>query len=423
MDHFEYRNGELFCEDVPAAAIAREVGTPAYVYSASTIRHHYRAIAKAFAPLRATICFAVKSLSNIHILRLLAGEGANFDVVSGGELSRVAAAGGAMAKVAFAGVGKTDGELRQALSAGIGYFNIESEAEFENLARLAGELKLPARAALRVNPDVDPKTHRYTTTGKKETKFGVDIERAERFFRAYGRDARVALDGIHLHIGSPVYGAQPYVEAIGKALDLIARLRQAGFRVATLDIGGGFAADYGTSAAPTAAEYASQIVPLLSGAGLEVWLEPGRQIACNGGILLTRVLYIKEGGERKFTIIDAAMTDLIRPALYEAFHFIWPARSLQPPRRAPEYAPPGAIKMDIVGGVCESSDFMAKERMLPPVARGDLLAVFSAGAYGFVMASQYNSRPRPPEVLVEGEQWKIIRRRETFEDLVAAERV
>jgi len=421
MDHFEYRDGRLFCEDVDAEALAAEVGTPAYVYSAATLREHYRRLAEAFGELDPLICFSVKSLSNVHVLRLLAAEGSGFDVVSGGELFRARRAGAEAGKIVFAGVGKTDDEIAAALTEGIGCFNVESEAEFENLARIAGQLGRGAHAALRVNPDVDPKTHRYTATGKKETKFGVDIERAERFFRAYGGDANVALDGLHLHIGSPVHSAEAYVEAVTKALGLMERLAGAGREIRSLNIGGGYAADYGNAAAPVAADYAAEIVPLLRGRGLRIFLEPGRQITGNAGVLLTKVLYVKAGGDKTFTIVDAAMTDLIRPALYGSFHFIWPVRSAEAPRRSAEYAPGGCVKMDVVGGVCESTDFLARDRMLPPVARGDLLTVFSAGAYGAVMASQYNSRPRAPEVLVEGDRWRVIRRRETYDDLVAAE--
>jgi len=281
------------------------------------------------------------------------------------------------------------------------------------------------RATLRLNPDVyDHKTHTYTTTGKKETKFGVDIDRAVRFFESYGRDAHVRLDAIHFHIGSPIYSAGPYVEAIGRSLELIETLRAKGFEVRALNIGGGYAADYEEGESPLAADYAREIVPLLDGTGLEVIIEPGRQIACNAGILLSRVLYVKQGGDRQFVIVDAAMTDLIRPALYGANHFIYPARladAAPAPQRRMDYAPPGAVRVDVVGGVCESSDFLAKGRLLPPVRGGDLLAVFSAGAYGFVMSSQYNSRPRAAEVLVEAETWRVIRRRETYEDLLAAE--
>jgi len=426
MDLFEYKDGELYCEGASAAALAEAVGTPVYVYSAGTLRRHYRAFAEAFAELQPTICFSVKSLANLHVLELLAAEGGGFDVVSGGEVARVQQTGADLGRAVFAGVGKTDAEIRQAIAAGVGLFNVESEAEFEILSRLAGEAGRSVRAALRVNPDVcDPQTHRYTTTGKKETKFGVDLDRAQAFFRAYGQDEHVRLEGVHIHIGSPIYSAEPYVRAIEKVLGLIERLRTAGFSVGVLDVGGGYAADYEQGASPSAADYAAQIVPLLRGKGLEIVLEPGRQIACNAGVLLTRILYVKQGGEKTFAIADAAMTDLIRPALYEAEHFVYPGRlpaGAEPPRRSPSYEAPGGRRVDVVGGVCETSDVLAAGRVLPPLARGDLLAIFSAGAYGFVMASQYNSRPRAPEVLVEGDAWRIIRRRETYEDLWAAER-
>ncbi len=426
MDFFNYRRGELHCEDVPIHKVAEFAGTPAYVYSARTLLHHYQALAEAFGKLDPTICFSIKSLANLAVLRLLSRAGSGFDVVSGGELARARAAGADMSKVVFAGVGKTDREIAEAVTAKIGLFNVESEQEFENIARIAREAGETVRCALRVNPDVyDPKTHTYTTTGKKETKFGVDIERAVTFFRTYGRDPNARLDAMHLHIGSPIYSAQPYIQAIEKALDLIDRLKGLGYEVRTLDIGGGFAADYEEGVSPLATDYARDIVPLLNGTGLEVILEPGRQIACNAGILLTEVQYVKQGGDRNFVIVDAAMTDLLRPAMYGSEHFVWPVRlsdGSRPPRRTASYAAEGGVKVDVVGGVCESSDFLARDRVLPPVKQGDLLAVFSAGAYGFTMSSQYNSRPRAPEVLVEGRQWRLARRRETYDDLLAAEK-
>ncbi len=425
MDYFNYRDGRLFCEGVDIAQIAAEVGTPAYIYSGATLLHHYGAMAEAFAPVNPLICFAVKSLANVHVLKLLAAEGAGFDIITGGDLARVQAAGGDCSKVAFAGVGKTDRELRDAIEAGIMLFNVESAPEFENLSQIAAEAGVTVRAALRVNPDVfDPGTHRYTATGKAETKFGVDIDRAEAFFAAYGRDDHVRLDTIHLHIGSPIYSPDPYVEAIGKALSLIERLRGQGFKINALDIGGGFAADYEVGSSPTAAQYAEKIVPLLEGTGLQIIIEPGRQIAANSGILISRVLYNKRGRDKDFVIVDAGMTDLIRPALYQAEHFIYPvalAEGAELPQQRLDYEPAGAVRVDVVGGLCESADFLARDRLLPPVARGDLLAVFSAGAYGFVMSSQYNSRPRAAEVLVEGETFRVIRRRETYDDLYAAE--
>ncbi len=425
MDHFTYRDGELFCEEVSVADIAARAGTPAWVYSLRTLREHYNKLAEAFAPLKPTICFSIKSVANLHILRKLAEEGSGFDVTSGGELYRALQAGGDPAKIVFAGVGKTDVELRMAIDAGIGAFNIESEAEFENLSRLAAEMGKQVRAALRVNPDVyDPRTHTYTTTGNKESKFGVDLDRAERFFQTYGRDENVTLDAVHLHLGSPIYSAQPYVQAIKRALDLISRLDEQGFAVRMIDIGGGYAADYEEGASPPAEEYAREIVPLLKDTGLEVVIEPGRTIACNAGILVAQTLYVKQGGDRKFVIVDAAMTDLIRPALYGGEHFIYPIKPAdgRAPTRSMDFQAGDGQKVDIVGGVCESADFLGKDRVLPRMKRGDLLAVFSAGAYGFTMSCNYNTRTRAPEILVDGDRWTIVRRRETYEDLLAPER-
>lgn len=423
MDHFVYREGELFCEHVPIRRIADEVGTPTYVYSAATLVDHYNRIAGAFSELRPVICFSIKSCQNIHIVRLLADRGAGMDVVSGGELYRALKTGTDPKKIVYAGVGKTDKEINEAIDAGIGWFNIESEAELENLIAIAGSRKEQVRAALRVNPDVDPKTHRYTTTGKKETKFGVDIERARRVFKQYGKDKFVQLCGIHLHIGSPVNSVDPYVQAINKALLLIEDLRSDGHTIDTLDIGGGFGAHYEAEEAPPAVDYAGQIVPLLKDTNLQVILEPGRSIAANAGILVARTLYMKSSGDRQFAIIDAAMSDLIRPTLYEAYHFVWPVKpgaNFIPKGRGKAVQFDGTIEMDVVGPICET-DCLAKDRQLPPMQRGDLLAVFSAGAYGFVMASHYNSRPNVAEVLVEGDKFRVIRRRETYKDLVAAE--
>ena len=424
MDHFQYSGGELHCEQVPIGRIAGEVGTPAYVYSTATLLHHYDAVAKAFAALNPIICYSIKSCANLRICRLLREGGAGFGVVSGGELYRALQAGGDPAKIGFAGVGKTDDEINQGIDAKIGWFNIESEAELENLIEIARRRGVSVNAALRVNPDVDPKTHRYTSTGKKETKFGVDLERARRVFNQYGRQESVRLSGIHLHIGSPVNSVEPYVAAIRKTLALIDELRADGFAIDTLDIGGGFGAHYKANEAPPAVEYAEAIVPLLADRKLKIILEPGRSIAGNAGILVTRVVYLKKSGDRDFLIVDAGMNDLIRPALYEAYHFIWPAKPAKgslPASRGEGVSMPGLVPMDVVGPVCESGDFLAKDRMLPPMQRGDLVAVFTAGAYGFVMTSHYNSRPNPPEVLVAGDSYRVIRRRETYDDLLAAE--
>ena len=430
MDHFQYRDGELFCENTPLSAVAAQVGTPAYVYSKQTFLDHYRAIKAAFAELDPIICYSIKSCGNLHLVKLLADQGCGMDVVSGGELFRAQQAGTDMTKVVYAGVGKTDAEIEMAIHAGIGWFNIESEAEFENIASIAQRLGKQAHGALRINPDVaDARTHAKTTTGSKETKFGVDIERAKRFFHTYGRNPHCRLDAIHLHIGSPIYSPEPYVKAITKTLEIIDGLRAEGFEINALDIGGGYAADYETGASPAYADYANAIVPLLrefKQGGGTVILEPGRTIAANAGILLTQVQYIKTGGAKKFVIVDTGMHHLIRPTLYEAWQFIWPTSV------SPEHVPaarsktmdlPGLEVSEVVGPICETGDYLAKDRPLPPVERGDLLAIFSAGAYGMVMASNYNTMPKPPEVLIDGGKIELIRRRETYEDLVAAERV
>lgn len=426
MDAFRFVNGTLHCEGVPLPQAADRFGTPVYVYSAATLRDRYDAVGSAFAELKPIICYSVKSCQNLHILRLLGERGASFDVVSGGELTRALEAGADASKIVFAGVGKTDAEIRQGIQAGIGWFNVESEQELENLIRIAAELDRPVRAALRINPDVDPKTHVYTTTGKQETKFGVDLVRARNVFDRYGRDARVKMSALHLHIGSPVNTVEPYMEAIEKTLALIRHLREDGFAVDTLDIGGGFGADYETGEAPSPSEYAARIVPLLHGRGLTVILEPGRTISANAGVLLGRVLYTKQSGAKRYVITDAALTELVRPALYGARHFVWPVApgdGFVPQARRCDLHLTDTDLVDVVGPVCESSDFLAKGRWLPPLKRGDLLAVFSAGAYGFVMSSQYNSRPRSPEVLIDSNSARLIRRRETYDDLVGLERV
>jgi len=429
MDLFCYRGGRLFAEDVDVDRIAAAVGTPAYIYSEGTFVDHLRKMQDAYRELETTICFSVKACSNIHILKLMAEHGSGFDIVSGGELYRALQAGADPAKVVYAGVGKTDEEIVQALQAGIGYFNIESEQELENLIRLVEQR--PARpaaavkAALRVNPDVDYQTHVYMTTGKKETKFGVDIERALAVFEKYGKNRSVQLRAIHVHLGTGGKTIDPYVEAVEKILPVIDRLRAQGHEIDMLDLGGGYGADYETQTVPSAEEYAKGIVPLLKSRNLKLVLEPGKSICANAAILLTRVLYTKQGGSRRFVIVDAGMNDLIRPSLYGAFHFIWPAHvepRFVPAARSQDLRLEGGETVDIVGPICEPADFLAKDRSTPPVQRGDLMAVFTAGAYGFTMSSNYNARPRAPEVLVHGAQFEIIRRRETYEDLVAPER-
>ncbi len=425
MDYFAYRNGTLFAEEADVQKIASVVGTPVYIYSKATFIEHLRKVRRAYSRVDTTVCFSVKACGNINILKFMAEAGSGFDIVSGGELYRVLQAAGEPAKVVYAGVGKTDKEITEALDAGIAYFNIESEAELENLIRLAGQKGKRPKAALRINPDVDPKTHIYTTTGKKESKFGVDIGRAQKVFAEYGKNDSVNLCAIHIHLGSAGHTVEPYVEAIGKTMVLVDRLRADGFKIEMLDIGGGYGADYVTAQSPTADDYAAAIVPMLKDKRLKLILEPGASIAANAAILLTRVLYVKTGGKKKFVIVDAGMNDLIRPPLYGAFHFIWPARvdgRYVPPRRAKDLRLEGAEVVDVVGPICEAADFFAKDRAMPPLKRGDLLAIFSAGAYGFTMSSNYNARPRPAEVLVDGGTFTVIRKREVYKDLIALEK-
>jgi len=425
MDYFNYKNGKLFAENADVERIAAKVGTPVYIYSKATFVNHLQKIKEAYKELDTTICYSVKACSNINILKFMAEADSGFDIVSGGELYRVLQAGGEPSKIVYAGVGKTDKEIIEALNARIGYFNIESEAEMENLIRLAAQQKKQPKVAVRINPDVDPKTHRYTTTGKKETKFGVDIERARKVFTDYGGSKAVKLCAIHIHLGSAGKTVEPYVKAIEKALSLIKQLRSDGFTIEAVDIGGGYGADYVTAEAPTAADYAAAIVPLLAGKNLKLILEPGASIAANAAILVTQVLYLKTSGEKKFVIVDAGMNDLIRPPLYDAFHFIWPTKvdkKFVPPRRDRDLQLTGTEAVDVVGPVCESADFFAQDRALPPVKRSDLLSIFTAGAYGFSMASNYNARGRAAEVLVDGSQFSVIRKRENYEDLIAMER-
>lgn len=427
MDFFEYHNGELYCEKVPVSRIVETYGTAVYIYSKATLLHHYRQIRDAFAELNPTICYSIKSNGNLHICRILAQEGCGFDVTSGGELYRALQAGGDPKKMIYAGVGKTDQEITEAIQAGIAAFNLESEEEIENVDRVAGSLGNTAVGAIRVNPDVDPKTHAKTTTGKKETKFGVDIERAQRVFEQYRNLKHLRIAGIHIHIGSPVYEIQPYVDAVKKITALIDQLTARGYAIEWFDVGGGFGVNYQRpDQALPVTEHAKALVPLLAGKPYRIAFEPGRYIAGNAGILVTRVLYRKTGGAKQFVIVDAGMNDLIRPTLYESYHHIWPVKPAPediPPTRTIETQPKDGEVVDVVGPICESGDYLAKDRLLPRTQRGDLLAVFTAGAYGFAMSSNYNNRPRLPEVLVDGEGFRLIRRRETYEDLVAPERI
>ncbi len=405
--------------------IAEQTGTPVYIYSKATFLDHFKKIKAAYSDIDTTICYSIKACSNIHILKELASAGSGFDIVSGGELYRARQAGADMRKIVFAGVGKTDSEITEALEAGIYCFNIESEAELENLIKLCREQGKTAKSALRVNPDINYDAHRYTTTGVKETKFGIDIERTLQIYDKYADNGVVDMSVIHVHLGSGGKTIDPYVNYVRRILPLVEELRSRGYTIDQLDLGGGYGADYETSTVPSAADYAAGIVPLLKDAGLKLILEPGKSIIANAGVMLTQTLFKKSGGEKNFVIVDAGMNDLIRPSLYEAFHFIWPAvpgENFVPEKRINGLIMDNTEVVDVVGPICESTDYFAKERAIPPVERGDLMAVFTVGAYGYTMASNYNARPMCAEVLVDGDRFKVIRKRQTYEDLIELER-
>ena len=425
MDSFTYKNGKLFAEGVDVSKIASEVGTPVYIYSRATFLDHLTKIQTAYAGIDTTICYSIKACGNINILRHLADAGSGFDIVSGGELFRAQQAGADMSKIVYAGVGKTDKEILAALDAGIGTFNIESEPELENLIKLCKAGGHTTKAALRINPDIKYDSHKHITTGVRETKFGVDIERAQKVFSKYDNNGFVEMSAIHVHLGSGGKTIDPYVEYVKKVLPLVDDLRSRGHTIDTLDLGGGYGADYETGSVPSAADYAAGIVPLLKAANLKLILEPGKSIIANAAIMLTEVVFKKTGGEKIFVIVDAGMNDLIRPCLYEAFHFIWPVEvedKFVLSKRMQDVDLDGAEIVDIVGPICEGTDYFAKDRTLPPVERGDWVAVFSAGAYGYTMASNYNARPMCPEVLVDGDNFSVIRKRQTYDDLVALEK-
>ncbi|HEY3440695.1 MAG TPA: diaminopimelate decarboxylase [Paludibaculum sp.] len=409
---FEYRDAVLYCEDVELAKIAEQAGTPCYVYSASAILSRYLAYDDGLTGLPHRVCYAVKANSNLSILRLLAQAGAGFDIVSGGELHRVLQAGGDPASVVFSGVGKTRAEIDYALEHGIHNFNCESEAEIALISSLATRLGKTASIAIRVNPDVDAATHPYISTGLKEHKFGIDITEVESVYQRAAALPGISLDGVSCHIGSQLLAAAPLVEAARKLLALVERLRAGGIAIKELDLGGGLGVPYQPGDdKPDIAAFLAEIRTLVAGAGLFLLFEPGRSIVAEAGALLSRVLYRKKNGEKEFIIIDASMTELIRPALYDAHHQILPLRQ----------SSFGTVKADVVGPVCESGDFLAVDRTVANVLSGDTVAVMTAGAYGFVMASNYNSRPRPCEVLVEGAAWRVVRSRESYADLTRGE--
>ena len=412
MNQFRYREGELHCESASLRVIAETVGTPAYVYSSRAIVDAFRAWDQAFAAVPHLIAYAVKANANLSILARLAQAGAGTEVFSGGELFRALKAGVSPKKIIFAGPGKTREEMVEALKAEVLLFNAESQAELRQLDRVARELGVRAPVALRINPDVDPRTHPYISTGLRTAKFGIPIARAREEYRVAQGLKGIEVVGIHMHIGSQLTSTAPVADAAARIAELVESLRAQGIAIRYLDAGGGLGIRYNDEAPPTPRDYTGVLLPIAKRLGVTLILEPGRSIVGNAGALLTRVLFVKENDGKRFVIVDAAMNDLIRPSLYDAYHAILPVRAAD--GRATR-------AVDVVGPVCESGDFLAKDRELPVVEEGELLAVMSAGAYGFAMASNYNARPRAAEVLVEGTRFAVVRRRESYEDLIAGE--
>lgn len=415
MNSFEYQQGELYCERVPVSRIAKELGTPCYIYSHETLIRHFHAYDSAFKDIPHVIAFAMKANSNLAILRLMAREGSGVDIVSGGELFRAMKAGVPASKIVFAGVGKSPDEIRDALKANILMFNVESAAEIRAINDVAASVGMKARIALRINPDVDPKTHPYISTGMKKSKFGIAADRALEEYKIASSMSHIDVVGVHAHIGSQLTDVTPFVDSLKKVVALIDTLKGHDINIRYLNIGGGLGITYSDEKPPLPQDLAHAISPLVKGLGLTLVMEPGRVIVGNAGILVTKALYEKAGETKHFVIVDAAMNDLIRPSLYGAYH------EIRPVNEAAAHRPKQMV--DIVGPVCESGDFLAKDRSLPNIQPDDLLAVMSAGAYGFVMASNYNSRPRVPEILVKGGEFHVIRDRETYDDLVKGEMI
>jgi len=411
MDFFEYRNGCLFAEELALAELAAKHGTPCYVYSRATIERHWRAFDDALSGQTHLVCYAVKANSNLAVLNLMARMGSGFDIVSVGELERVLKAGGDPAKVVFSGVAKREDEMQRALEVGIKCFNVESVAELERLNQVAAQMNKQAPVSIRVNPDVDAKTHPYISTGLKENKFGIDIELALDVYQQAAAMSNLRLVGVDCHIGSQLTQVEPFVDALDRVLLLVEQLQQQGITLEHLDVGGGLGIRYQDETPPAPAEYAAAIKKRLNNPTIEILIEPGRAIVGNAGVLVTKVEYLKSSGPKNFAIVDAAMNDLLRPSLYSAWQEIVPLQ---------QRSDISAQEYDIVGPVCETGDFLGKDRLLA-IDAGDLLAVRSAGAYGFSMSSNYNSRPRPAELLVDGDKVQVVRRRESVDDLFQQE--
>ncbi len=413
MHFFQYKKGELHAEDVPVREIVAKFGTPIYIYSASTLIRHFEAYDEAFDGKPHIICFALKANSNSAVIKLFAEHGSGADVVSGGELFRALKAGVPAQKIVYAGVGKTEDEIRFALKSRILMFNVESEDELREIDRIAGQMKVKAPIALRINPDVDPLTHPYISTGMKKHKFGIPIENALEHYQLAARLKNTSVIGIHKHIGSQLTKISPFVDSLKRILLLIDNLAEHGIKIDHLDIGGGLGITYLDEEPPHPKDLAAKILPLLKNRDVTLVMEPGRSLVGNAGILVTKTLYLKEGEEKNFVIVDAGMNDLMRPSLYNAYHHIQPVVKN---RRDTMIA-------DIVGPICESGDFLAKDREIQKVRHGEYLAVMSAGAYGFSMSSSYNSRPRVAEVMVKGKEFELVRKRETLNDLLRGESI
>ncbi len=413
MHHFQYKGNDLYAEDVAVKDIAAKVGTPVYIYSHATLERHFKAMDEAFAEVPHTICYSMKANSNMAVLKMFANLGGGVDIVSGGELFRALKAGIDPKKIVYSGVGKKDEEIEYALKSGILMFNVESEEELETINGIAGNIGVKAGIAIRVNPDVDPETHPYITTGLKKAKFGINIERSLEQYKRAAAMANVEVVGIDCHIGSQLTKIAPFVDTVKKLKRLIASLEEAGIQLKYFDLGGGLGITYDDEAPPLPAEYGKAIVEETRDLGLHLIFEPGRNLVGNAGILVGKCLYTKQGEEKNFVIADAAMNDLARPSLYGSFHGV----------KAVCRDQQETIVADIVGPICESGDFLAKDREMPRFGRGDLIAFMSAGAYGFAMSSNYNSRPRVAEVMVKGDAFFVIRERETRDDLIRGESI
>jgi diaminopimelate decarboxylase len=411
MHEFSFKNDELYCEDIRVSDIAKSVPTPFYLYSYKTLIDHYRKIRDAFHSIRPLVCFSVKSNSNLAVLKALVSNGAGLDIVSGGELYRAKLVGADPKKIVYAGVGKKADEIADAIKYGIIFFNVESEEELDEIERVAERLKKKVNVAIRINPDVVPKTHIYITTGKGESKFGLDFETVHKIFNNSWKYPHLNIRGVHVHIGSQILDAKPFLNAIKKVLKF---LKDYKIKVDYFNIGGGLGIMYSIENAQTAKSFAEQVMPMLKNSGLKIILEPGRFISGNSGVLVTRLIYNKRTPRKRFAIVDSGMSDLIRPSLYEAYHKIVPVKVDANSSETCE-------KMDIVGPICESGDFLGKDRLLPYIKRGGLLAVMGAGAYGFTMSSNYNSRPRASEVMVIKGKFHVVRKAETYRDLVRGE--